>query len=162
MRVLAYRIQAAAFGDLDRTILRRLRDDALESGDAHPFAPRGPTRREGVGLRADGRRPGGDLLDLSAKQGETSRPLMPGIPAGPVRPEAARLAGDGGKAAPRTPIARSNASGGAPPRTSRRHNPAGVAEHATRQAESEQTAAYRGALRNSRPANAALSTPSGF
>ena len=30
MRVLAYRIQAAAFGDLDRTILRRLRDDALE------------------------------------------------------------------------------------------------------------------------------------
>ena len=30
MRVLAYRIQAAAFGDLDRTILRRLRDEALE------------------------------------------------------------------------------------------------------------------------------------
>jgi hypothetical protein len=45
MRVLAYRIQAAAFGDLDRTILRRLRDDALESGDARPFAPRGPTTK---------------------------------------------------------------------------------------------------------------------
>ena len=52
MRVLAYRIQAAAFGDLDRTILRRLRDDALESGDARPFAPRGPTTREGVGLKS--------------------------------------------------------------------------------------------------------------
>ena len=52
MRVLACRIQAAAFGDLDRTILRRLRDDALESGDARPFAPRGPTTREGVGLRS--------------------------------------------------------------------------------------------------------------
>src|SRR5271165_2758387 len=49
MRVLAYRIQAAAFGDLDRTILRRRRDDALESGDAHPFAPRGPTTREASG-----------------------------------------------------------------------------------------------------------------
>ena len=35
MRVLAYRIQAAAFGDLDRTILRRLRelrDDTVEFG----------------------------------------------------------------------------------------------------------------------------------
>ena len=52
MRVLAYRIQAAAFGDLDRTILRRLRDDALELGDARPFAPRGPTTREGVGLKS--------------------------------------------------------------------------------------------------------------
>ena len=52
MRVLAYRIQAAAFGDLDRTILRRLRDDALESGDARPFAPRRPTTREGVGLKS--------------------------------------------------------------------------------------------------------------
>src|SRR5271166_3192277 len=52
MRVLAYRIQAAAFGDLDRTILRRLRDDALESGGARPFAPRGPTTREGVELKS--------------------------------------------------------------------------------------------------------------
>ena len=52
MRVLVYRIQAAAFGDLDRTILRRLRDDALELGDARPFAPRGPTTREGVGLKS--------------------------------------------------------------------------------------------------------------
>ena len=54
-RVLAYRIQAAAFGDLDRAILRRLREmkgGALESGQAPPFATRGPTTREGVGLKS--------------------------------------------------------------------------------------------------------------
>ena len=52
-RVLAYRIQAAAFGDLDRATLRRLREmkgEALESGQARPFANRGPTTREGVRL----------------------------------------------------------------------------------------------------------------
>jgi hypothetical protein len=40
-------------GDLDRAILRRLRearDEALELGGARPFATRGPTTREGVGL----------------------------------------------------------------------------------------------------------------
>ncbi len=55
VRVLAYRIQAAAFGDLDRAILRRLRetrDEALQSGNARPFAARGPTTREGVGLKS--------------------------------------------------------------------------------------------------------------
>jgi Protein of unknown function (DUF2924) len=55
MRVLAYRIQAAAFGDLDRAILRRLRkpgDEAFESGGARPFESRGPTTREGVGLKS--------------------------------------------------------------------------------------------------------------
>ena len=55
MRVLAYRIQAAAFGDLDRAILRRLRepkDEASEWGDTRPFATRGPTTREGVGLKS--------------------------------------------------------------------------------------------------------------
>ena len=54
-RVLAYRIQAAAFGDLDRAILRRLREmkgEALESGQAPPLATRGPTTREGVGLKS--------------------------------------------------------------------------------------------------------------
>jgi hypothetical protein len=53
-RVLAYRIQAAAFGDLDRAILRRLREmkgEALESGQAPPFATRGPTTRESVASR---------------------------------------------------------------------------------------------------------------
>ena len=52
-RVLGYRIQAAAFGDLDRAILRRLREmkgEALESGQTRPFATRGPTTREGAGL----------------------------------------------------------------------------------------------------------------
>jgi hypothetical protein len=55
LRVLAYRIQAAAFGDLDRAILRRLReprDEAFESGGTRPFATRGPTTREGVGLKS--------------------------------------------------------------------------------------------------------------
>src|SRR5271155_1662581 len=55
MRVLAYRIQVAALGDLDRAILRRLReprDEAFESGGARPFATRGPTTREGVGLKS--------------------------------------------------------------------------------------------------------------
>jgi len=55
MRLLAYRIQAAAFADLDRAILRRLReprDEALESGGARPFATRGPTTREGFGLKS--------------------------------------------------------------------------------------------------------------
>ena len=54
MRVLAYRIQVAAFGDLDRAILRRLRaprDEGFKSGDPRPFAARGPTTREGVGLK---------------------------------------------------------------------------------------------------------------
>jgi hypothetical protein len=54
-RVLAYRIQATAFGDLDRAILRRLREmngEALESGQAPPFATRGPTTRAGVGLKS--------------------------------------------------------------------------------------------------------------
>src|SRR5271165_5127013 len=44
LRVLAYRIQAAAFGDLDRSILRGLReprDEGLESRDARHFATRG-------------------------------------------------------------------------------------------------------------------------
>ena len=55
MRLLAYRIQAAAFGDLDRAILRRLRepmDEAIESGRIRPFATRGPTTRGGVGLKS--------------------------------------------------------------------------------------------------------------
>jgi hypothetical protein len=56
-RVIAYRIQAAEFGDLDRAILRRLREmkgGALESGQTRPFATRGPTTREGVGLKSGG------------------------------------------------------------------------------------------------------------
>ena len=55
MRVLAYRIQAAAFRDLDRAILRRLRegrDEASDSVGARPFAIRGPTTCEGVRLKS--------------------------------------------------------------------------------------------------------------
>jgi hypothetical protein len=55
MRMLAYRIQAAAFGDLDRAILRRVRqprDEAFESGRARRFATRGPTTPEGIGLKS--------------------------------------------------------------------------------------------------------------
>ena len=55
MRVLAYRIQASAFGDLDRAILRRLRDpqgEAFELGVVRLFANRRPTTPEGVGLKS--------------------------------------------------------------------------------------------------------------
>ena len=54
MRLLAYRVQAAAFGDLDRAILRRLRelrDEALEFGEGSSLRTpraddaRGPTPR---------------------------------------------------------------------------------------------------------------------
>ena len=53
MRVLAYRIQAAAFGDLDRAILRRLREtkgEALEFGRALvPLRPAGQQRARASG-----------------------------------------------------------------------------------------------------------------
>ena len=55
MRVLAYRIQASAFGDLDTAILRRLRDprgEAFVLGVVRPFANRRPTTPEGVGLKS--------------------------------------------------------------------------------------------------------------
>ena len=55
MRVLAYRIQASAFGDLDTAILRRLRDprgEAFELGVVRPFANRRPTTPEGIGLKS--------------------------------------------------------------------------------------------------------------
>jgi hypothetical protein len=54
MRVLAYRIQAAAFKDLDRATVRRLRERgaASDSEVVRPFAARGPKTREGVGLKS--------------------------------------------------------------------------------------------------------------
>jgi hypothetical protein len=55
MRVLAYRIQVSAFRNLDRAILRRLREprnEAFDPGSARPFATRRPTTREGVGLKS--------------------------------------------------------------------------------------------------------------
>ena len=54
-RVLAFRMQAAALGDLDRATLRRLRpstDESVASHGARPFETRGPTTRKGVCLKA--------------------------------------------------------------------------------------------------------------
>jgi len=54
-RVLAFRMQAAALGDLDKATLRRFRpstDDGVASEGARLFETRGPTTRKGVGLKA--------------------------------------------------------------------------------------------------------------
>ena len=54
MRVLAYRIQAVAFGDLDRRscgVCASPGRKPSSSRDARPFASRRPTTREGVGLK---------------------------------------------------------------------------------------------------------------
>jgi hypothetical protein len=55
MRILAYRIQAAALGGLDKEtlrILRQPRGETLASSDEHPFEARSPTTREGAKLKA--------------------------------------------------------------------------------------------------------------
>jgi Protein of unknown function (DUF2924) len=55
LRILAYRIQAAALGSLDKETLRVIRQpkgEKLESSDARPFETRIPTTREGANLRA--------------------------------------------------------------------------------------------------------------
>jgi len=49
MRVLAYRLQAEAFGDLDPTLLRRLTDG--EDPRPAPFANRSPATHAGAELR---------------------------------------------------------------------------------------------------------------
>jgi hypothetical protein len=51
MRVLAYRLQADAFGGLDKSIQRMLRSNR-EEGIAVPFDRRAPQTRDGVGLKA--------------------------------------------------------------------------------------------------------------
>ena len=53
MRVLAYRLQAEALGDLDPATLRRLERAGEAKGEAvaAPFANRSPATREGVDLR---------------------------------------------------------------------------------------------------------------
>ena len=71
MRVLAYRIQAAPFGDLDRTILRRLRDDALEVGGRSSLcAPRADNAR---GRRAQVRSSAGPGVERPAGAGHGPR-----------------------------------------------------------------------------------------
>jgi Protein of unknown function (DUF2924) len=55
MKILAYRIQAAAFGGLDKETLRVLRQPKghrLASSDWHPFEARIATTREGTKLKA--------------------------------------------------------------------------------------------------------------
>jgi hypothetical protein len=51
MRVLAYRLQADAFGGLDKSIERML-PSKKEQGAAVPFDRRAPQTRDGVGLKA--------------------------------------------------------------------------------------------------------------
>jgi Protein of unknown function (DUF2924) len=53
MRVLAYRLQANAFGGLDKPTQRMLRS-STEHGAAAAFDRRAPQTREGVGLKAGG------------------------------------------------------------------------------------------------------------
>jgi Protein of unknown function (DUF2924) len=55
VRILAYRIQAAALACLDKETLRVLRQpkgQRPESSDARPFETRLPTMRDGASLRA--------------------------------------------------------------------------------------------------------------
>ena len=51
MKVLAYRLQSDAFGDLDKSIRRILRS-GKEHGVGAPFDRREPQTREGLGLKA--------------------------------------------------------------------------------------------------------------
>jgi Protein of unknown function (DUF2924) len=51
MKVLAYRLQSDAFGDLDKSIRRSLRSEK-ENGVGAPFDSRLPQTREGLGLKA--------------------------------------------------------------------------------------------------------------
>ena len=51
IRVLAYRLQSDAFGDLDKSIQRILRS-GKEDGVGAPFDRRAPQTREGLGLKA--------------------------------------------------------------------------------------------------------------
>jgi hypothetical protein len=51
MKVLAYRLQSDAFGDLDKSIRRILRS-GKEDGVGAPFDRREPQTREGLGLKA--------------------------------------------------------------------------------------------------------------
>jgi hypothetical protein len=55
LRVLAYRLQAAALGDLDKATLRFLRQskgEGVAASEGRPFEPRGPTTREGTVLKS--------------------------------------------------------------------------------------------------------------
>ena len=54
-RILAYRIQAAALGELDKGTLRIIRQSKRDDADddhRRPFQKRGPAMRDGTGLKA--------------------------------------------------------------------------------------------------------------
>ena len=51
MRVLAYRLQSNAFGDLDKSIRRNLRSEKDDRAGV-PFDRRAPQTRQGVALKA--------------------------------------------------------------------------------------------------------------
>jgi Protein of unknown function (DUF2924) len=51
MRVLAYRLQSNAFGELDKSIRRNLRSE-MRDGAGVPFDRRAPQTRQGVALKA--------------------------------------------------------------------------------------------------------------
>ncbi len=53
-RVLAYRLQAGADGDLDRATLRKLRPSASGHAMGEPFTSREPTTRDGAGVKPGG------------------------------------------------------------------------------------------------------------
>jgi hypothetical protein len=52
VRVLAYRIQAVALGDLDKGTLKIIRRDDADDDRCRPFEKRGPAMRDGTGLKA--------------------------------------------------------------------------------------------------------------
>jgi hypothetical protein len=55
LRLLAFRMQAAALGDLDKGVLRLLRlqkEEAAGSRGTRPFETRGAATREGIGLKS--------------------------------------------------------------------------------------------------------------
>jgi len=55
LRVLAYRMQAVALGDLDKATLRIIRQSKGDGGEDsanRPFEPRDPATRDGIGLKA--------------------------------------------------------------------------------------------------------------
>ena len=68
MKILAYRIQATAFGGLDKETLRVLRQPKgrrLASSDLHPFEARIATTRDGTKLKAGLSSPGSGMAGSS-------------------------------------------------------------------------------------------------
>ena len=55
LRLLVHRMQAAALGDLKATLrlLRQSKGEGAGSPDGRPFETRGPTTRDGIGLKSE-------------------------------------------------------------------------------------------------------------